>query len=147
MAKGLLANSREIERMRAMLRDVARLDLVGAKKALDEAEEGARSAAVQLSDALGWWQDAFRRHKPDPAIFGLAGAAVIAAEAKQKAALLDTKIVRQRCDEAAGLLAEAEARLEGAQTMRGRIQRDCDRRAEEHLAREVEDAFIRRSRA
>lgn len=147
MAAALLAQAQAVERLREALRDAARLDLVAARQALDATEAAARGAADDLAAALAGWNDALARRRPDPRLFGLAGAGVVRAEARRKAALLDAKIARRRCADAAEGLAGADARLEGAGLVGRAARRDHDRARDEQGAREAEDAFIRRRRA
>jgi len=147
VAAALLAQARAVERLREALRDAARLDLAATRRALDAAERTAGAAADDLGAALGGWNAALARRRPDPGLFGLAGAEVVRAEARRKAALLDEKIAHQRCAEAVEGLARADARLEGARMVGRAARRDHDRAREEQAAREAEDAFIRRRRA
>lgn len=131
-----------VERLRRAMRDAERLRLAEAAAALAEAERIAAARSDDLAQAVANWSETLARPKPDPGIFGLAGAGVLGSEADHKAAMLDGKIALQRCQEAEGSLARAEARREGAGMIRAAIQRERERGREAQAAREAEDAFL-----
>lgn len=124
------------------MRDAERLRLAEAAAVLAEAERIAAARSDDLAQAVANWGEVLARPKPDPGIFGLAGAGVVRSEADRKAAVLDGKIALQRCEEAEGSLARAEARREGAGMIRAAVQRERERGREAHAAREAEDAFL-----
>lgn len=143
----ILADGRAVEQLRRAMRDIARIQLAGARMSQIEAERMASQKGDDLSAALVGWNDALQRREPDPVLFGLAGNYVVRSEVQHKAALLDEKIAEQQCAEAASVLARAEAHLESSRMISARVKLDFDRSREEQAAREAEDAFGRRRRA
>lgn len=131
-----------VERLRRAMRDAERLRLAQTAAALAEAERIAAARSDDLAQAVANWGEVLARAKPDPGIFGLAGAGVVRREADHKAAVLDGKIALQRCEEAEGSLARAEARRQGARMIRAAVQRERERGREVQAAREAEDAFL-----
>lgn len=131
-----------VERLRRAMRDAARLRLAEAGTVLAEAERIAAARSDDLAATVANWGEALARPKPDPGLFGLAGASVVRSEANHKAAVLDGKIALQRREEAERSLARAEARREGAGMIRAAVQRERERRREADAAREAEDAFL-----
>ncbi len=142
-----LADARTVGQLRAALRDAARLELAASRATAERAEQAVETGAEQLAGAMADWGEALGRTRPDPFIVRLAGAQVVRAEVRHKAALLDQKIARNACDDAALGLAGAEARLEGARMIARTASRAHDRDREERAARETEDTFIWRAGA
>lgn len=140
----LLADVRAVERLRQAMRDAARMDLTQSAAALAEAERTVTARSEDLGASVVGWNEVLARRHPDPALFGLAGAGVVRAETNHKAALLDSKIAQQRRNEAATILAGAEARLEGARMIRDSAQRDRDHVYETRAGQQAEDAFLAR---
>jgi hypothetical protein len=140
------AAARTIERLRGLVRDIARLEAAAAVAASRETAGAVQAATDAVAASLHEWNDLLGRPHPNPVLFDLAGEVVVRSQAAHQAALLDRNIAEARLQSATGALALAEAKMEASRLSARAILQARQRKSDELVSLEAEDMFLRRGK-